>query len=161
MTDPKPPKQPPVREWVLTPDMDTVRNGLSGMMGCRKFTHTKLALEMGTTSSSMFSAFLRGQQAHIRTDSFLRAAQAMGFEVVIREPQTTKTQRRLALLKEEKEAARKLKADELAKEIAASPEVKAEWAAMVGAQPSDEPEESPGLRAAVEKMLAEGRHYAS
>lgn len=140
-------KTPPVREWVLSPDMGTVRKALSGMMGSRKFSQTKLAVEMNSTSSSMFSAFLRGDQAHMRMDSILRAAEAMGYEVVIREPQTNRTQRRLAALKEAKVKAR-------GGEVPTSPEVKAEWANMVAPNSMKITDiEDPDLQAAVERML--------
>lgn len=157
MSEPEPKRNtPPAREWILTPDMDSVRNALTGMMAKRRMTHTKLGVEMGSTTSSMFSSFLRRVQAHLRLDSLLRAAEAMEFEVVIREPSTNKTQRRLAALKAQKEARRQAAADEVALNTDAGPEIKAEWAKMAAGDPElglHLPDEAPNLRAAVEKML--------
>lgn len=99
-------QEPPVSEWVLT-SVEDVRACLKGMMAKRRWNQERLAGQMGT--SSIFSAFLRGKQDNLKILTFIRAILAMEFELVVREPTTSKTQRRLAALKAEKE---RLKAEQ-------------------------------------------------
>lgn len=95
--------EPPINEWVLT-SIEDVRACLKGMMAKRRWNQERLATQMGT--SSIFSPFLRGLQDNMKILSFIRAVLAMEFELVVREPTTSKSQRRLAALRAEKERLR-------------------------------------------------------
>lgn len=100
MTKPEVPKGR--GEWVLTSDMNTARRALVGMMKKRKLTQNALAALMAVSSTSMFSNFISGKQPNLRLDSMVKAIEAMGFEVVIREPEVgAKRRERLASLKAE------------------------------------------------------------
>lgn len=106
---------PPPTEWVLTSE-DDFRVALPKMMNYRGLIMQHLAAKMG--GRSLFSAFLRGSQAHVRADSFFDAILAMELEVVVRPPQTKKSQRRIEGLRAEALAQRAKVARELAATLA-------------------------------------------
>lgn len=108
-------KVPPVTEWVLTSEED-FRAALPKMMSYRRLIMQALAAKMG--GRNLFSAFLRGKQPHIRADSFFDAVLAMELEIVVRPPQTTKTQRRIEAVRAETLAERARIAKELAATLA-------------------------------------------
>jgi hypothetical protein len=105
----------PPTEWVLTSEED-LRVALPKMMSYRKLILQALAAKMG--GRNLFSAFLRGKQAHIRADSFFDAMLALELEVVVRPPTTRKTQRRIEGLKAEALAHRAALAKQFAETLA-------------------------------------------
>lgn len=105
----------PATEWVLTSEED-FRAALPKMMKYRGLIMQALAAKMG--GRNLFSAFLRGKQAHLRADSIFDAVLAMELEIVVRPPQTTKTQRRIEGLKAETLARKAQIAKELAETLA-------------------------------------------
>lgn len=105
----------PPTEWVLTSE-DDFRAALPKMMAYRRLIMQALAAKMG--GRNLFSAFIRGAQNHIRADSFFDAVLAMELEVVVRPPQTTKTQRRIEATRAETLARRAQIAKELADTLA-------------------------------------------
>lgn len=105
----------PPTEWVLTCEED-FRAALPKMMSYRKLIMQALAAKMG--GRNLFSAFLRGKQAHLRADSFFDAMLALELEVVVRPPQTRKTQRRIEGLRAETLAHRAAVAKQLAETLA-------------------------------------------
>lgn len=118
-------KKIPPLEWALNSEND-FRDALPKMMRYRKLIPEHLAKLMG--GRNLFSAFLSGKQAHIRADSFFDAVLAMGLEVVVRPPQTSKTQRRIEAVKAETLARRAERAKELAETLAEQAEEAAQAA---------------------------------
>lgn len=105
----------PATEWVLTSEED-FRAALPKMMNYRGLIMQALAAKMG--GRNLFSAFLRDKQKHLRADSIFDAVLAMELEIVVRPPQTTKTQRRIEGLKAETLARKAQIARELADTLA-------------------------------------------
>lgn len=85
-------KVAPVTEWVIGSEED-LRKALPAMMRYRNLILQALGAKMG--GRQLFSAFLRGKQAHLRADSFFDACAAMELEVVVRPPQTKKSRQRI------------------------------------------------------------------
>jgi hypothetical protein len=108
-------KVPPVLEWVLTSEED-FRTALPKMMKYRGLIMQHLAAKMG--GRNLFSAFLSGKQKHLRADSVFDALLAMELEIVVRPPQTKKTQRRIEAVKAETLARRAALAKQLAETLA-------------------------------------------
>lgn len=105
----------PATEWVLTCE-DDFRAALPKMMSYRRVIMQALAAKMG--GRNLFSAFIRGKQEHIRADSFFSAVLALELEVVVRPPQSTKTQRRIEATRAETLARKAKLAKELAETLA-------------------------------------------
>jgi len=113
----RPPKHVPGREWVLT-DTPSAVKALAGMMGKRGLILESLAAKMN--GRQLFSKFLRGEQRNIHLQSMIDAAMAMGFEVVIREPEENMTRRRIAALAQERRGHDEVKiVEEAAKDLVA------------------------------------------
>lgn len=91
----------PVNEWVIH-DAHTLRAAIKGMKAKRKKSLEDLFHLMG---SRVLNKIIRGEQENLRSDTIILAVNSLGFELVIREPQRTKTQQRLAMLRAEKEQA--------------------------------------------------------
>lgn len=103
-----------VNEWVVH-DAASLRKAMAGMKAKRKKNLESLFRLMG---SRVLNRFLAGEQDNLRSDTIFRALEAMQFEMVIREPSTSKTQKRLALLREEKEKGQQALLREIAEEQA-------------------------------------------
>lgn len=97
----------PVNEWVIH-DAHTLRVAIRGMKAKRKLSLEDIFHKMG---SRVLNKIIRGEQDNLRSDSIIRAVNEMGFELVIREPQRTKTQQRLAALRAERDRDRPEPAD--------------------------------------------------
>lgn len=91
---------PPTNEWILS-DADSLRRALDGMRRQRKLSWEDL---FHRAKGRNFYAFFHGVTANLRSDSLLRLAENLDYEVVIRPISTPKMQRRLALLASEKQA---------------------------------------------------------
>lgn len=89
----------PVNEWVIH-DADSLRAAIRGMKAKRKLSLEDIFHKMG---SRVLNKIIRGEQDNLRSDSIIRAVNELGFELVIREPQRTKTQQRLAALRAERD----------------------------------------------------------
>lgn len=90
-----------VNEWVVH-DAASLRRAMAGMKAKRKLSLEDLFHRMG---ARLLNRFLTGDQENLRSDTIFKALTAMGFEMVIREPSTSKTQQRLAALRAERETA--------------------------------------------------------
>lgn len=121
----------PATEWVLTSEED-FRTALPKMMRYRGLIMQHLAAKMG--GRNLFSAFLRGKQAHLRADSIFDAVLAMELEIVVRPPQTTKTQRRIEGLKAETLRHRAAVAKQLADTLAEQADEAEKLAENAGAE---------------------------
>lgn len=93
----------PVNEWVIH-DNESLRKALNAMKSKRKLTLEDLFHKIG---ARLLNRFLRGDQENLYIASVFKACDAMEFEIVIREPQRTKTQKRLDALRAEREMAQK------------------------------------------------------
>lgn len=118
MTKPKDPAEkkavnptPPKVEWVLT-DIDSIAGAIRGMMGARGLIQERLAQRMG--GRNLFSNLFHGKAKDVRAMNLVAAAEAMGFEVVIREPSTSASKRRLEGLRLEAVQLRAAKAAQAA-----------------------------------------------
>lgn len=89
----------PVNEWVIH-DAHTLRLAIKGMKAKRKKSLEDLFHLMG---SRVLNKILRGEQENLRSDTIILAVNSLEFELVIREPQRTKTQQRLAALRAERD----------------------------------------------------------
>lgn len=103
-----------VNEWVVH-DAASLRKAMAGMKAKRRFSLEDLFQRMG---ARLLNRFLAGEQDNLRSDTIFKALEAMQFEMVIREPSTSKTQKRLALLREEKEKGQQALLREIAEEQA-------------------------------------------
>lgn len=127
------------REWVIH-DKESLRQALMAVQRKRKLTLEDLFHRMG---GRLLNKFFRGEQDNLHTSTLFKARDAMGFEIVIREPRTSKTQQRLAALRAEQEAAQAGLLQEAAEEAVAE---------KTGGDPL-----TPELRAEVDKMLHDFR----
>jgi hypothetical protein len=156
-TKPEQVKQAPRPEWVLT-DIESVAKAVKGMMGTRNLIQERLAQRMG--GRNLFSNLFHGKAKDVQVLTLVQAAAAMGFEVVIREPATTASQRRLDALRLE---AMRLKANKAAQEARrAEEEAKAELIRAVedqvlenAAEPAERDPEGRLTRALTEAERAE------
>lgn len=89
-------------EWVLT-DTESLRAALSAMKKQRKFSLEDLYHRMG---ARLLNRFFRREQDDLYFRTVMSAVTAMEYELVIREPQKTKTQQRLEALRKEREGTR-------------------------------------------------------
>lgn len=93
----------PVNEWVIY-DNESLRKALNAAKSKRKLSLEDLFHKIG---ARLLNRFLRGDQENLYIASVFKACDAMELEVVIREPQRTKTQKRLDALRAERERAQK------------------------------------------------------
>lgn len=126
---------PHEREWVIH-DTEALRQALMALQRKRKLTLEDLFHRMG---GRLLNKFFRGEQSNLHTSTLFKARDAMSFEIVIREPRTSKTQQRLDKLRAEQEARQAGLLKEAAEEAVA---------AKTGQDPL-----TPELRAEVSKML--------
>lgn len=96
-------------EWIIH-DAESLRKALDAAKRKRKFSLEDLKRRMG---GHLLNRILRGEKADITASTLIKAANAMGMELVLREPQTSKTQQRLEALRKATEA----KARELLTEV--------------------------------------------
>lgn len=101
------------REWVVH-DNDSLRAALQAIQRKRKLTLEDLYHRMG---GRLLNRFFQNKQDNLQTSTIWKAQQAMGFEIVIREPRTSKTQQRLAKLREQQQAQRDTLLQEAAEEV--------------------------------------------
>jgi hypothetical protein len=91
----------PVNEWIIH-DAASLRKAMAGMKAKRRLSLEDLFHIMKVR---VLNRFLAGEQDNLRSDTIFKAVNGMNFEMVIREPSTSRTQKRLAALKAEKEQA--------------------------------------------------------
>lgn len=92
----------PTIEWVLT-DTESLRTALSAMKKQRRLSLEDLFHRMG---ARLLNRFFRSEQDDLYFRTVMKAVEAMEYELVIREPQKTKTQQRLEALRKEREGTR-------------------------------------------------------
>lgn len=92
----------PKIEWVLT-DTESLRTALSSMKKHRKLSLEDLFHRMG---ARLLNRFFRKEQDDLYFRTVMNAVTAMEYELVIREPQKSKTQQRLEALRKEREGTR-------------------------------------------------------
>lgn len=83
-------------QWIVTDD-GSARNAFKGMLRKRKMNLARLAEIVG---SQTMNRYLKGETGQLRTATFFKAIEGMGFEVVIRERQEKASNTRLAILRE-------------------------------------------------------------
>lgn len=89
-------------EWVLT-DTESLRTALSAMKKQRGLSLEDLYHRM---KARLLNRFFRREQDDLYFRTVMNAVTAMEYELVIREPQKTKTQQRLEALRKEREGTR-------------------------------------------------------
>lgn len=89
-------------EWVLT-DTESLRTALSAMKKQRGLSLEDLYHRMG---ARLLNRFFRREQEDLYFRTVCNAVESMGYELIIRAPQTTKTQQRLEALRKEREGTR-------------------------------------------------------
>lgn len=89
-------------EWVLT-DTESLRTALSAMKKQRGLSLEDLYHRM---KARLLNRFFRREQDDLYFRTVMSAVTAMEYELVIREPQKTKTQKRLEALRKEREGTR-------------------------------------------------------
>ncbi len=92
----------PKIEWVLS-DTESLRTALSSMKKHRNLSLEDLFHRMG---ARLLNRFFRKEQDDLYFRTVMNAVTAMEYELVIREPQKTKTQQRLDVLRKEREGTR-------------------------------------------------------
>lgn len=93
----------PVNEWIIH-DTQSLRDALDGMRRKRKLSFEGMFHRLGGRT---IGAFLKGRQDNVRSDSLISAVNGLEFELVIREPQRTRTMQRLEALRAESRQAKK------------------------------------------------------
>lgn len=126
-------------EWVVH-DKESLRQALMAVQRKRKLSLEDLFHRMG---GRLLNRFFQGKQETLQTSTIFKALDAMGIEMVLREPKTSKTQQRLAALRAEQEAKQADLLQQTAEEAVAE---------KTGGDPL-----TPELRAEVDKMLKEFR----
>lgn len=92
----------PQIEWVIT-DTESLRAALSAMKKHRKLSLEDLYHRMG---ARLLNRFFRKEQDDLYARTVINAVLAMEYELVIRVPQASKTQKRLDALRREREGTR-------------------------------------------------------
>lgn len=92
----------PKIEWVIT-DTESLRAALSAMKKHRRLSLEDLYHRMG---ARLLNRFFRKEQDDLYARTVISAVLAMEYELVIRVPQTSKTQQRLDVLRKEREGTR-------------------------------------------------------
>ena len=85
-------------EWVIT-DSARLRLALGELKSKRKLSLEDLFHKMG---GMLLNQFLHGKQDNLRSDTIFKAIEALGVQLVIREPATSKMQQRLEMLRVER-----------------------------------------------------------
>jgi len=89
-----------VNEWIIT-DAESLRAALDGMRRKRRLNLEGLFHKV---KGRMAGAFIQGRKDNLRSDTVINMVNALEFELVIREPSTSKAARRLAMLRAEHES---------------------------------------------------------
>jgi len=86
-------------EWIIA-DAESLRAALDGMRRKRRLNLEGLFHKV---KGRMAGAFIQGRKDNLRSDTIINMVNALEFELVIREPSTSKQARRLAAIRAEHE----------------------------------------------------------
>jgi hypothetical protein len=89
-----------VNEWIIT-DAESLRAAVDGMRRKRRLSLEDL---FHRTKGRMAAAFIQRRKDNLRSDTIINVVTSLEFELVIREPSTSKSSRRLATLRAEHES---------------------------------------------------------